>query len=431
MTGFALTTHKHATGLHRRVWATILVVAGLALVMALGACGSSTSSTSTSAASGSAAAASTPMVIGISLPLTGDFSQPGGQAKAGYEAWASMVNASGGLLGRQVQLKIYDDASSQDTVTTDYTKLITQDKVDFVLGTFSTLLNYPASAVAEKNGYVFIEGAGGGRTLFEQGFHYLIFAQQVVADLQGDQFVSWVQSLPAAQRPKTAAYPSLDDPFAKPVVDKMQAGLEALGVKTVYTTVYPAATTNFQTVASAIAAKKPDLIAQGCAFEDGVGLIRALEQLKYSPKMMFQTSAPAEASQYAKAIGEANTQGIWYAVSWTYDVKTPLNPEFEAEYAKLNGGAQATENAADAFASSQVLQAAVEAVGKVDQAAIADWLHANSVQTILGMLKWDASGAPTSGEYILSQWQNGKSEVVLPANAATTTTVINPKPPWK
>ena len=64
-------------------------------------------------------------MVGISLPLTGDFSQPGGEARKGYEIWRDQVNDAGGLLGRQVELKITDDASNQDTVVTDYTKLIT------------------------------------------------------------------------------------------------------------------------------------------------------------------------------------------------------------------------------------------------------------------------------------------------------------------
>ncbi|HEY0542326.1 MAG TPA: ABC transporter substrate-binding protein, partial [Actinoallomurus sp.] len=114
-----------------------------------------------------------PIVIGASLPLTGDFAQPGNEAKRGYEVWRDMVNAKGGILGRQVQLKITDDASSQDTVVSDYTKLITQNKVDLLLGTFSSLLNYAASAVAEKNGMVFVEPAGGATNMFARNFKYL------------------------------------------------------------------------------------------------------------------------------------------------------------------------------------------------------------------------------------------------------------------
>ena len=187
-----------------------VLAASLAAVLAAGlsACGSRPSEQA-------ASDTSTPITIGISLPLTGDFSQPGSEAKRGYEVWARQVNAAGGLLGRQVQLKIVDDASNQDTVVTDYTKLITQDKVDLLLGTFSSLLNFPASAVAEKNGMVFVEPAGGAPKMFDRGFKYLFFAQPATAPHQADVFVDWVKSLPADQRPKTAAYPTPGRPVRR------------------------------------------------------------------------------------------------------------------------------------------------------------------------------------------------------------------------
>lgn len=398
------------------------VLVAAALVMVVAACGEPPSAKS--------ANSDEPLTIGVSLPLTGDFSQPGTQAKRGYEVWANMVNSGDGLLGRKVELKITDDASNQDTVVADYTRLITQDKVDLLLGTFSSLLNYPASAVAEKNGMLYVEPAGGAPRMFERGFKYLIYAQPATAPKQADVMVDWVKSLPEAQRPKTAAYPTQDDPFARPVIETLQADLEKLGVKTVYSTVYPADATNFQTIASAIAAKKPDLVAQGAVFEDGVGLVRSLKQLNYSPKVLFQTSAPSNAGQYSSGIGEANTEGVFYTVSWNEKAKTPLNSEFVAAYGKAYNGETPAEDAADAFAAGQVLQAAVEAVGKIDQKKLAEWLHANSVETILGKLNWDATGAPQS-QFLLAQWQGGKVEIVAPSDRATTEKVINPKPGWK
>lgn len=400
--------------------ASLLIIAALATVLA--GCGEPPSSKS----SGS----DKPLTVGISLPLTGDFSQPGTQAKRGYEVWTSMVNEKGGILGRKVELKITDDASNQDTVVADYTRLVTQDKVDLLLGTFSSLLNYPASAVAEKNGMLYIEPAGGAPKMFERGFKYLFFAQPATAPKQADIMVEWIKSLPESERPKTAAYPTQDDPFTRPVIETMQAALEQLGVKTVYSTVYPSDTTNFQTIASAIAAKKPDLVAQGAVFEDGVGLVRSLKQLAYSPKVLFQTSAPSNAGQYSDGVGLANTEGVFYTVSWNEKAKTPLNEEFVAAYAKMFNGETPAEDAADAFAAAQVLQAAVEAVGKIDQKALADWLHKNSVKTILGDLSWDATGAPQS-DFLLAQWQGGKVEIVAPADRATTTKVVHPKPNWK
>ena len=377
-----------------------------------------------------AAPTAKPILIGISLPLTGDFSQPGGEAKRGYEVWAGQVNKSGGLLGRQVQLKIVDDASSQDTVVSDYTKLITQDKVDLVLGTFSSLLNYPASAVAEKNGKVYVEPAGGAPRMFARGFKNLFFAQPATAPHQADVFVDWIKSLPADQRPKTAAYPTQDDPFTTPVIESMQKQLKDLGVATVFSQTYPADTTNFQSIASQLAAKKPDLIAQGAVFEDGVGLVRSLKQLRYSPKILFQTSAPSNAGQYSSGVGAANTEGVFYTVSWHQDAKIEKNAQFVSDYKAAYSNADPAEDAADAYAAAQVLQTAVTTVGSLDQAKIRDWLHANTVQTILGPLAWTQTGEPT-GKFLLAQWQNGKAQVVAPAEAATSKTTVHPKPDWK
>jgi branched-chain amino acid transport system substrate-binding protein len=402
-----------------------VLAASLAGVLSLGlaACGSRPSEKA-------AEQTDKPLVIGISLPLTGDFSQPGTEARRGYEVWADKVNKSGGLLGRPVQLKIVDDASSQDTVVSDYTKLITQDKVDLVLGTFSSLLNYAASAVAEKNNMVFVEPAGGAPNMFTRGFKNLFFAQPATAPHQADVFVDWIKSLPADQKPKTAAYPSQDDPFAKPVIESMQKQLEALGVQTVYSSVYPADTTNFQSIANQLAGKKPDLIAQGAVFEDGVGLIRSLKQLRYSPKIMFQTSAPSNAGQYSSGIGVGSTEGVFYTVSWHQDAKTPNNADFVAGYKAAYQNADPAEDAADAYAAAEVLASAVTAAGSTDQTKIRDWLHSNTVQTILGPLSWKETGEP-NGQFLLGQWQSGKAQVVAPAAAATSQTVVNPKPDWK
>ncbi len=419
-----MTESSHRTPTRRRS-SLALAAATAAAAMVLAACGGS----SAPGGGGGGGGSDEPVTIGISLPLTGDFSQPGGEAKRGYEVWRDMVNADGGLQGRQVKLKIVDDASNQDTVVADYTKLITQDKVDLVLGTFSSLLNFPASAVAEKNGYVFVEPAGGAPDMFTRGFEYLFFAQPATAPHQADVFVDYIKSLPADTRPKTAAYPTQDDPFTRPVIESMQQQLEALGVKTVYSEVYPADTTNFQTIANTLKNKKPDLIAQGAVFEDGVGLVRSLKQLGYTPKALFQTSAPSNAGQYSDGVGEANTEGVFYTVSWHEEADTPKNPEFVKAYGDAYDGASPAEDAADAFAAAETLQAAVEATKGFDNDKIKDWLHANEVQTILGPLSWNDKGEP-QGDFILAQWQSGKVEVVGPPDVATTDTIVYPKPPW-
>jgi branched-chain amino acid transport system substrate-binding protein len=397
-----------------------LLSAVIALALIAAACGGGES--------GGGADGEGPIRIGASLPLTGDFSQPGTAAKQGYEIWEQMINDAGGVLGRDIELVILDDASDQNTVVADYNRLISRENVDLLLGTFSSLLNLPASAVAERNRMVYVEPAGGAPEIFERGFKYLFFAQPATAPHQADIFVEYLKSLPADQRPESAAYPVQDDPFTVPVIDTIQAELEGMGVETVYSKVYPPDTTNFDTIANAISSENPDLVAQGAVFEDGVGLIRSMQKAGYNPSILFQTSAPSNSTQYSDAIGVENTEGVFYTVSWSPDANYPMNAEFVRAYEEKFGG-EPPEDAADAFAAAQVLQAAVEEVGEIDQDAIADYLHENSVETILGELSWDETGAPEQ-EFILAQWQSGSPEVVLPEEVATVDEVIFPKPDW-
>jgi len=368
-----------------------------------------------------------PIRIGTSLPLTGEFSQPGTAAEEGYQVWREMVNEDGGLLDHDVELVIKDDASSQNTIVSDYNALIAQDRVDLLLGTFSSLLNLPASAVAEKNQMLFVEPAGGSPDMFSRDFRFLFFAQQATSDMQGKVFAEYVAALPEDQRPETAAYPTLDDPFAAPNVAGIQAILEEAGIETVYEETYAIDTRNFDTIVNALKSADPDLVVHGAQFEDGIGLTRSMLKADFTPEMFYETNAPSFGSQYSDGIGAENTEGVFYAVSHSPDADTPGNAEFVTKYEEMYGTAEVPEDAADAYAAGQVLHAAVEAVGDIeDQEAMAEWLRENEVDTILGPLSWNDDGSPT-GDFLIGQWQDGKAQIVLPPDAATAEI----KPGWK
>jgi branched-chain amino acid transport system substrate-binding protein len=398
--------------------AALMAVGVLALVAA--GCGGDDDDSASSGGGGGGT-----LKIGASLPLTGEFSEPGKAAQQGYKVWEAMINEKGGLLGRKVQMVIKDDASNQNTIVADYNALISKDKVNLLLGTFSSLLNLPASAVAERNRMLYVEPAGGAPELFERGFKYLFFAQQATANHQGDVWANYIAGLPADQRPKTAAYPTLDDPFAQPTSEGIEAILSKAGIKTVYRETYTIDNANYDAIASAIKSKNADLVVNGATFEDGVGIVRSLLKVGYTPKFLYQTSAPSLGDQYAKAIGKENTEGVAYAVSHSIEAKTPGNEEFVAKYKELYGGTEVPEDAADAFAAAEVLQAAAEGVGSIDdQLKLADWLRDNEVDTILGPLSWEADGRP-KGEFLVGQWQSGKPEIVLPEDAATSDTIVD------
>jgi branched-chain amino acid transport system substrate-binding protein len=276
---------------------------------------------------------------------------------------------------------------------------------------------------------VFAEPAGGSPEMFERGYHYLFFTQQATADKQADEFARWISGLPEGERPATAAYVSLDDPFTEPVISRLQSELEAAGIETVYDELYPQGTQNFDSIANAVKNADADLVAHGAtALPDGAGLVRSFMKVGFDPERFFQTAAPSLGDQYVKAVREGNEEGVFFGTSYHPDVEAEGNRQFVEAYRAEYGG-EPTEDAADAYASAQTLQAAVEAVGEIDQPAMADWLHENTVETILGPLSWDETGAPQES-YLLAQWQNGEIEIVLPENLATADAIVDPKPPW-
>src|SRR5215213_7596370 len=412
----------------KKVRLLVLALLSLAVLVAATGCGDDDDG---GGGGGGGKASGEPIKVGASLPLTGEFSEPGKAAKQGYEVWEAMVNDSGGLIdGRPVKMVIKDDQSNQNTIVADYNALISRDKVDLVLGTFSSLLNLPASAVAERNRMLFVEPAGGAPELFDRGFKFLFFAQQATADKQGEVWAKYVTELPEDQRPKTAAYPTLDDPFAQPTSEGIEAIFKKAGIKTVYRETYTIDNPNLDGIASAVKSRNPDVVVHGATFEDGVGMVRALRKAGFTPKMLYQTTAPSLGDQYSKAIGKQATEGVFYAVSHSKEAKTPGNEEFVAKYQEMFGGDEVPEDAADAYATAQVLQAAVKGVGTIDrkrQLELADWLRENNVDTILGPLSWDELGRP-EGEFLVGQWQSGVPEIVLPKEAATSDKII---PEWQ
>ena len=374
--------------------------------------------------------ASGPLVIGASISLTGDFSDSGKAVQAGYQLWAGTVNAKGGPPGRQVQFKIVDDTSSPTQVVTNYQNLINKDKVDLVFGPFSSLLTVPASQVAKRYNYAFIEPAGGGPAVFAQKLDNLFFVQPAPVVDSGTVFAKWVLSLPADQQPKTAAYAELDDPFAAPIAENVRTLFEAAGIKTVYKEVYPAETQDLSPIMNKVAAAKPDVLVSGTQSADAYAQVKSLVQLKFSPKFMFMSNGANSPSEFPNKVGAGNVNGIMSAGDWFPGSTAFGSAEFTAAYIKKYGGTADTvdNSSAEAYAAGQLLEAVATKTGKIDNATIISTLHAGSWPTILGDLSWDSTGAP-KGNFSLIQWQNGKLIPVYPASGAKGTPLF-PKPNW-
>ncbi|UQX88458.1 amino acid ABC transporter substrate-binding protein [Jatrophihabitans telluris] len=409
---------------------TTVATAALAVIVLATGCASKAGGNGPSTTASNGGASKAPLVIGASVSLTGDFSDSGKGVQRGYQLWADTVNAKGGILGRKVTIKIVDDASSPTQVVTNYQNLINKDHVDLTFGPFSTLLTIPASQVAKRYGYAFLAPAGGGPDVFKQKLNNFFFVQPAPTTQSGDVFANYILSLSAADRPKTAAYAELDDPFSAPIAENIRAKFEAAGIQTVYKQVYPSETQDLSPVMAAIAAKKPDVIIGGTQSEDAYAQVKSLVQLKYNPKFMFQSNGANSPLEYPNKVGAANTTGIMSSADWYPGSKASGSDAFTAAYiAKFGGSAQTVDdNSAEAYAAGQLLEAVATKTGKIDNATIISSLHSGSWPTILGDLAWGSDGAPT-GEYSLVQWQSGKLLPVFPSGVAQASPVF-PKPNW-
>jgi branched-chain amino acid transport system substrate-binding protein len=412
---------------HRTRFLTISAVTA-ATAMVVAAC--SSSGGSNSSGNGNAK----PVVIGASLSLTGDFSADGQAFKRGYELWASEVNKSGGLLGRKVQLVFQNDASDPTTVATNYTKLIAQQKVNLVFGPFSTLLTVPAAKVAARYGYAFPEGAGGGPAVYQLKLPNIFNPSPPIAD-QLVPFADWVAALPASERPKTAAYPQVNDPFADPMTEAAQAILQKAGVRTVYSKVYPAENPDYKAGADAVAATGAQMVVLGSVdVPTATAFIQAFEQQHYNPKIFAASSGPDQGEDFVKAVGASNTTGIMVPNGWYAGLTNPLSQAFVKAYTAKYGGSPSDINAdsAEGYSVGEITAAAVKATHSLDNKKIISFLHSGvTLQTVQGPVKFNAVGENVVAQKFIFQWQKGPKFVqVLPSSASGSVPIVNPKPPW-
>jgi branched-chain amino acid transport system substrate-binding protein len=422
---------------------TLGAVAALSVGVLAACSGSSTSASGGSTASASPASSNSkgPITIGISLSLTGDFSADGVAFQQGYKLWAKDVNAAGGIMGRQVQLTILNDASSPNQVVTNYNTLISADHVDLTFGPFSSLLTAPASAVAARNGYAFVEGAGGAPSVFEttadQDDHNVFDVSLPVAD-ELMPFVNYIASLGhAADAKLTAAYPMANDPFGDPPVQLAQQKLSALGVKTVYSNVFPEEVSSYAAPAQAVAAKKPDIVVLGSTDVPTVqAFMKGFQQQHFTPKMFIAAAGPDQGASFISAVGAGNAAGMMVADGWYGGYKNAESEKMVAEYDAANKTTPSQVNAdvAEAYSVGQVVEQAILAnKGVVDNAAIIKYLHSGvTLQTVQGPVQFNSLGENGAAAAFIFQWQaNGTAfNQVLPTSDSASKPIIATKPAW-
>jgi branched-chain amino acid transport system substrate-binding protein len=401
-----------------------------------------------------------PIVIGASLPMTGGFSVNGQKHKEGYELCVELLNETGGLLGRPVEIIISDNRSDTETAISQHERLINVDDVDLLFGTFSSRLSFPVSAITEQNEMVYPLPAGGALRIYERGFENLFYFQPNVAEFVGNSPIELlIDRVPAEELPKTAAVVHADDFFANGiaaglrgeavtdpgsgelVVDLAPGLLAEAGIELVFTETWPEeGFADWITLANSIKNSEAEfMIGLTASPEETVQLTRALQTVGYQPQAVYLSQGTQ--AEYLEGVGDA-ANGVMIHAAWHPDVQwvgelagQPFtNQEFVAAY-EAKHGAPPDEDVAIPFALCQGMVQAVEGTGGTDNPALSEWLHARTeaepVKTILGPFHWDERGLAVDKPYLMTQWQNGELKFVYPLDEFEGVSELDyPKSEW-
>jgi branched-chain amino acid transport system substrate-binding protein len=355
--------------------------------------------------------AADPVKVGVSLSLTGGVASNGKQILMALELWRDDVNAKGGLLGRPVEIVYYDDQSSPSNVPALYTKLITVDKVDLLLGPYATNMVAPAMPVIIQNNKTTISFLAIG---INRHFNYPKYFSMVPVGPKGPgAFSDGFFELAAAQssKPQTVAIVSADAEFAKTTADAARDNAKAAGFTVVYERSYPPATTDFLPVVRAVQAANPDIVFVAAYPPDTVGIIRAANEINLVPKMfggamigMLVTPIKVQLGPLANGlvIGESFVRAPPFEFPGVADV-------FKRYQARATG--QGIDPLGHGFvplgyAAGQVLANAVEETKSTDHEKLAAYIRSNTFQTVVGDIAFGKDGEWAKSRQLFTQFQN-------------------------
>ncbi|HLI25472.1 MAG TPA: amino acid ABC transporter substrate-binding protein [Chloroflexota bacterium] len=369
----------------------------------------------------SQAASGAELLIGGTVALSGPFSEPGRWYQRVWEWYFRDLNARGGLLGRPVKLILYDDESDPNKAASLYERLITVDKVDLLLGPYPTPTDAAVIPIAERNGMVLVQGGTAATSLLRGRNNQYTFTAFTALDADWAKvWVDWISTLPEAQRPRTVAIFTLNNPFTLGIQKGLPDQVASAGMRVAVNEVYDQGTTDFTALVQRARAANVDAVALLSYFPDSVLLTRTLAEQGLKPKTAYNaiSSGLPTWTTDLKELGEyaVTSVQVWHTFPFK-DVDRLarfIQDEFKVDFIPASAGW--------AMTVAQVLQAGVEGCGRVDQDCIAEWLRTHPVETASGQLKFDREGIP---EYFLAlaQVQGGKNVIIYPPNLATAPAV--------
>ncbi|HDZ90320.1 MAG: amino acid ABC transporter substrate-binding protein [Deltaproteobacteria bacterium] len=373
-----------------------------------------------------AISASSYIHIGATVSQTGHFSSEVGPFKRLMNAWADLVNGQGGIMVKEhgkklpVKFTIYDDRSNQATAKKYYERLVTVDKVDLLLGPYSSPLTFGASTAGENHQVPFIAICANSPKIYTRGFKWIVG----VIDLGPRYTYRYWEMIRSEGRAKSVSFVVEDTIHPLSVFKGSKKLAEEAGLKVLSRDIVPAKTRDFTPIITKLKKEAPDIIYVSSNIPFAINFMKQAREMKLNPK---EYHCIHHSGIFRDALGSAANYVIGQSY-WVEGMKLGDTKLIKDVLKKANISEPMYPWAPAYVAAFQIVRAAIEKAGTLDKKTLMENLKRLRMETVLGEEYFNDTGYGSINTYP-SQIQEGVYKVIYPADVATGKHVY-PRPPW-
>jgi len=388
--------------------------------------------TGLSLGTGLRAEAPPPLRIGASISQTGSLAPMGQNVGRGYQLCIKHANEKGGVLGRRIELLVEDDQSKGPTAVAIYEKLITQDKVDAILGPYSSPLTEAMADVSERHRMPMV-ATGAATSIYKKGRKFVFGVTS-----PAEKFLEGLIDVAARRGLKTVAVIHEDTLLQKTIAHGALELAKKRGLQVVLAESYPKGTTDFGGIFGRVKTANPDVLA--AATYDAVAITRLLKALGINPKM-FGATVGVALPEFYETLGRA-AEFVYGASEWEPELVTlragglipiarqyPGAREFVESHRKEFSGAEISYHTGVGYGGCQVLIEAIKRASSLDSEKVRAAILKLDLNTVFGAFKVDPDGFQIAHRGVIFQWQDGRKVIVWPEELAPVKARF-PTPPW-
>jgi branched-chain amino acid transport system substrate-binding protein len=385
---------------------------------------------------GAVAEAQPPIRIGASVSQTGAYALLGQNQLRGYQLCVKHTNEKGGVLGRRLELVAEDDRSEPAAATRIYEKLITQTKVDAVLGPYSSPITEAVADVTEKHRMAMVAPGAATTSIFRKGRKFIFMLPS-----RAEVYLEGLIDMAARRGLKTVALTHEDTLAPKAIAQGTVELAKKRGLSVVLVEAYPKGTTDFSAILTKVRAANPDMLAAATYFDDAVAMTRQLKEANVNPRM-FGVTVGGDLPKFYEVLGRS-AEFVYGAAAWELELmallrggelvplarRYPGAREFVESHRKEFPGADLSYHSAAGYGGCQVLVEAIRRAGSLDGEQVRAAILNMSLNTVYGGFKVDRDGVQIGHTMLTFQWQDGKKVIVWPDELAPGKPRF-PTPPW-